>query len=43
MCIWICARQNGFPCVWRNTIQLSILQLGFRGALVFHKTYSGVT
>ena len=42
MCNWICARQNGFPCVWKNIILLSILQQGFRGTLVFHKT-SGVS
>jgi len=43
MCGWICARQNGFPCVWINIMYLSILQHEFLETLVFRKTCSGVT
>jgi len=43
VCSWICARQNRFPCVCRNIIQLSNLQHWFRGTLVSRKTCSGVT
>ena len=43
MCSWVCALENRFLCVWINIIQLSILQQGFRGTLVFRKTCSGIT